>query len=230
MGRKISVMIAALVFDFDGLILDTEMALIEAYGDVHAHHGIPFDHHHHFRSVGHADYAFDPWSAFGPAADRAALDAHRRQLNIERNRRLEALPGVAPLIASARTAGLRLGVASNSGHWHVDAHLARLGLLDSFDFVACREDVVAPKPEPEIYRLVAAKLGVAGHQTVAFEDSLTGLTAARRAGLRTVAVPNRATAHHALDEADWQVPSLAEVTLDGLAARFFPAAMGDGSR
>jgi putative hydrolase of the HAD superfamily len=217
-------MIHALVFDFDGLILDTEMALIESYEEVHAHHGLAFDREHVLRSVGHADYAFDPWGAFGAEADRAALDAHRRQLNIARNHRLDALPGVIELVAAAHAAGLRLGVASNSGHWHVDAHLARLGLLERFDFVACRDDVSAPKPEPEIYRLVLQKLGVAPAAAVAFEDSAIGLTAARRAGLRTVAVPNRATAHHRFDEADWQLPSLAGITLPTLAARLFPTA------
>jgi putative hydrolase of the HAD superfamily len=215
-------MIRALVFDFDGLILDTEMALIEAFGDVHVHHGVPFDQGIFRQSVGHADQAFDPWSAFGPGADRAALDTHRRRLNVERNRGLEPLPGVVPLLDAGRAAGLKLGVASNSGHWHVDAHLDRLGLLGHFDFVACREDVAAPKPDPEIYRLVLRKLGVVGAATVAFEDSHPGLTAARRAGLHAVAVPNRATAHHSFAEAGWLVQSLAEVRLHDLAVRFGP--------
>jgi len=227
-------MIRALVFDFDGLILDTEMALIESYEEVHAHHGVAFDRSHVLRSVGHADYVLDAWGAFGPAADRAALDAHRRRVNIERNHRLAPLPGAAELITAAHVAGLRLGVASNSGHWHVDAHLARLGLLGRFDFVACRDDVAAPKPEPEIYRLVLQKLGVDAAAAVAFEDSHTGLAAARRAGLRTVAVPNRATAHHDFGGADWLVPSLAGVSLGGLFTRLFPgsehAAAGWGTR
>jgi putative hydrolase of the HAD superfamily len=215
-------MIQALVFDFDGLILDTEMALIEAYGDVHAHHGRPFDPQAFLGHVGHVDLAFDPWAGFGPTADRAELEVHRRRLNVERNRRLDPLPGVVPLLAAARAAGLRLGVASNSGHWHVDAHLERLGLLGHFDFVAGREDISAPKPDPEIYRLVLGKLGVEATTAVAFEDSWAGLTAARRAGLHAVAVPNRATAHQSFGEAGWQVASLAEVTLPDLLARFAP--------
>lgn len=221
-------MIRALIFDFDGLILDTEMALIESYEEVHAHHGVVFDRALVLRSVGHAEHAADPWGAFGPEANRPALDAHRRRVNIERNHRLAPLPGTAELITAAHAAGLRLGVASNSGHWHVDAHLARLGLLGRFDFVACREDVSAPKPEPEIYRLVLEKLGADAAATVAFEDSAIGLAAARRAGLRTVAVPNRATAHHTFDGADWQVPSLAEVTLAGLSIRLFPVSARPG--
>jgi len=207
------------VFDFDGVILDTEMALIEAYGEVHARHGVPFDQSLHLRSVGHADYTFDPWSAFDPAIDRAALDAHRRQLNVERNRQLEPLPGVVPLLREAREADLKLGMASNSGHAHVDGQLERLGLLGHFDFIACREDISRPKPSPEIYQLVLQKLGVVGRAAVAVEDSHTGLTAARRAGLQVVAVPNRATAHHEFADASWQVQSLLEVNLAGLIAR-----------
>ena len=67
-------MIRALVFDFDGLILDTESALIRAYADVHAAHGAPFDEGEFLRSVGHADYTFDPWHAFEKHADRVALE------------------------------------------------------------------------------------------------------------------------------------------------------------
>jgi putative hydrolase of the HAD superfamily len=213
-------LIRAAVFDFDGLILDTEMALIEAYAEVHARHGVPFDQDMHLRSVGHADYGFDPWSAFGPAADRAELEVHRRKLNVERNRRLEPLPGVVPLLREVRAAGLKLGVASNSGHAHVDGQLERLGLLGQFDFIACREDVAKTKPDPEIYQLVLSRLGVDGRATVAFEDSHTGLTAASRAGLHVVAVPNRATAHHEFAEAGWRVQSLLEVSLAGLVERF----------
>jgi beta-phosphoglucomutase-like phosphatase (HAD superfamily) len=77
-------MIHALVFDFDGLILDTESSLIGAYADVHAAHGVPFDHDLFMRSVGHADYAFDPWHAFEKRSDRAALEEERRGLGIIR--------------------------------------------------------------------------------------------------------------------------------------------------
>ena len=89
-------MIRALVFDFDGLILDTESALIRAYADVHASHGVPFDEAVFLRSVGHADYSFDPWHAFEKRADRAALESERQRRNHEQNLRLAILPGVVP--------------------------------------------------------------------------------------------------------------------------------------
>jgi HAD superfamily hydrolase (TIGR01509 family) len=214
--------IQALIFDFDGLIVDTETALISAYGDVHAAHGVPFDRPLFTRSVGHADYSFDPWRAFGGGADRAPLD---QQLLVSRKARsLEQpiLPGVIALLDSARQAKLRIGLASNSGHAHVDGHLRRLSLGAYFDFVACREDVVAPKPEPDLYRLVLEHFGIRGNEAVAFEDSHTGTLAAKRAGLWVVAVPNSSTGHHDFKNADLQVASLADCRLADLMARFAP--------
>jgi HAD superfamily hydrolase (TIGR01509 family) len=208
----------AFIFDFDGLVVDTETSLIDAYADVHARHGVPFDRGHFLRSVGHADYAFDPWHAFEKRADRAALEIERRKRNRERDHLLSLLPGVAGLLDSARDAGLAVGLASNSGHTHVEGHLSRLGLLERFAVVACREDVASPKPEPDLYRLVLNRLGLRGAEAVAFEDSHTGCLAAKRAGLRVVVAPNPSTAHHDFSPADLKVSSLAGVTLADLNA------------
>jgi len=213
-------MIRALILDFDGLILDTETALIDAYGDVHADHGVPFDRELFTRSVGHADYSFDPWRSFGPGADRDALEARRKTFNRARSERQPILPGVVSLMDQASEAGLRIGLASNSSHEHVDGHLGRLGLLPRFDHVACREDVAAPKPEPDLYRLVVGRFGIGGREAIAFEDSHTGIVAARRAGLWVVAVPNDSTGHHDLSGADLRIDSLADCRLPDLLVRF----------
>jgi HAD superfamily hydrolase (TIGR01509 family) len=213
-------MIRAFIFDFDGLILDTETALIDAYADVHAAHGMPFDREHFLRSVGHADYSFDPWHAFEKRADRAALEIDRRNRNCERNLLLPLLPGVAALLDAAREGGLKVGLASNSSHGHVEGHLARLGLLDRFEFLACREDAASPKPEPDLYKLVLNRFGLRGSEAVAFEDSHTGSLAAKRAGLWVVAAPNSSTAHHDFSPANLRVTSLAEVKLPDLRMRF----------
>jgi HAD superfamily hydrolase (TIGR01509 family) len=213
-------MIRALIFDFDGLILDTETALIDAYGDVHAAHGVAFDRPLFTRSVGHADYAFDPWRGFGPAADRAGLEAERKAFNTARNHSQAILPGVVALLDGARKAGLSVGLASNSERPHVEGHLSRLGLLGRFAFIACREDVRSPKPEPDLYRLVLDHFGIRGHEAIAFEDSQTGALAASRAGLRVVAVPNASTGHHDFGSADLCVSSLADCRLGELLTRF----------
>jgi HAD superfamily hydrolase (TIGR01509 family) len=215
-------MLRALVFDFDGLILDTETALIDAYGDVHGAHGVPFDKPLFTRSVGHADYAFDPWRGFGPGADRVRLESERQAFNRARNLGQSILPGVVGLLDEGRQAGLSVALASNSSHAHVEGHLSRLGLMDRFSFLACRDDVVAPKPEPDLYRLVLGHLGIRGHEAVAFEDSHTGTLAAKRAGLWVVAVPNASTGHHDFRNADLCAASLADCRVADLVARFGP--------
>jgi HAD superfamily hydrolase (TIGR01509 family) len=215
-------MIRALIFDFDGLILDTETSLIDAYGDVHHAHGLPFDRPLFTQHVGHADYGFDPWREFGPAADRDALETKRHAFNKARNEAQAVLPGVLALIDEARQAGLKVGLASNSSHLHVEGHLQRLGLMGRFDFVACREDVASPKPEPDLYRLVLNHFGLRPHEAIAFEDSHTGTVAAKRAGAWVVAVPNVSTGHHDFSHVDLKVASLADCRLQKLLAHFNP--------
>lgn len=213
-------MIRAIVLDFDGLVLDTETALIDAYGDVHHAHGIAFDRALFTRDVGFADLAFDPWRGFGPGADRDALEAKRRAFSRSRSKQQPILPGVVALLGQAQEAGLRIGLASNSSHDHVEGHLGRLGLLERFDFVACREDAASPKPEPDLYRLVINQFGLTGREAIAFEDSLTGIIAAKRAGLWVVAVPNASTGHQDLSNADLRLASLADCRLPELMAIF----------
>ncbi len=213
-------MIRALVFDFDGLILDTESALIRAYAEVHAAHGVPFDEAAFLRSVGHADYSFDPWHAFEKRTDRVALETERRARNREHDLALPVLPGVIALLNAARDRQLQVGLASNSRHEHCERHLGRLGLLPRFHFLACREDAPSPKPEPDLYKLVLNRFGLRGHEAIAFEDSHTGSLAAKRAHLWTVVAPGPATAHHDFAHADLRVATLADVTLAALLARF----------
>lgn len=213
-------MIRALIFDFDGLILDTETPLIDAYQVVHEKYQVPFDRAVFLRSVGHADYAFDPWHGFSPHADRAALEIERRALKDQLLSRQPVLPGVQNLLLAAQARGLRIGVASNSTHGWVEPQLKRLGLHHHFEFFACREDAPSPKPEPDLYKLVLNRFGLRGHEAIAFEDSQTGVLAAKRAHLWVVAVPNESTAHHDHSLADLKLTSLADADLDALVGRF----------
>jgi HAD superfamily hydrolase (TIGR01509 family) len=213
-------MIRALVFDFDGLILDTETPLIDAYAEVHLRHGVTFDRGLFLRSVGHADYAFDPWHGFSQHSDRAALELERRAAKEEIMLRQPVLPGIREMLEEARAAGVHVGLASNSPHSWVDTHLTRLGLFDHFQFIACREDAPSPKPEPDLYRLVLNRFGLRGHEAIAFEDSHAGSLAAKRANLWAVAIPNESTAHHDFDHVDLKAVSLAEFTLADLSRKF----------
>ena len=213
-------MIRAIVFDFDGLILDTETPLIDAYAEVHRRYGVAFDRALFLHGVGHADYSFDPWHGFSQHADRAALEIERRASKEEIMLRQPVLPGVQNLLTDARSGSVRVGLASNSPHSWVDTHLKRLGLFESFDFIACREDAPSPKPEPDLYRLVLNRFGLRGHEAIAFEDSHTGSLAAKRAHMWVVAAPNESTAHHDFDHVHLKVSSLAEFALGDLMKKF----------
>jgi len=217
-------MIRALVFDFDGLIVDTETPLIDAYATVHETHGVAFDRALFVRNVGHSEYAFDPWHGFSPHADRAALELERQALKNDLMLRQPILPGIVALLDAAREREFRVGLASNSSHGWVEPHLERIGLRDRFEFIACRDDAPSPKPEPDLYRLVLHRFGLRGPQAIAFEDSHPGSLAAKRANLWTVAVPGPSTAHHDFAHADLRVDSLAEHKLGSLIERFTRAA------
>ena len=212
-------MIRALVFDFDGLIIDTETPIIDAWVRVHEQAGVPYTREHALSIIGHADLEYDPWIAFGAAADRAALEEAHRLFRNELLHSQPVLPGVLALLASATARGLRLGIASNSPHAWVDRHLQRIGLFDTFHAICCRDDVARGKPEPDVYLAALDSLGVTAAETVAFEDSLPGSEAAKRAGLWCVVAPNPSTRHYTFPHADQRVESLAEVTLESLENR-----------
>jgi len=221
--------IRALIFDFDGLVIDTETPLIDAWAAIHQRAGRAYSRTGALGLVGHVDVDFDPWTAFGPAANRAALDAEHRRVTRELTARQPILPGVLGCLEEGRRRGLKVAVASNSGHDHVGRHLTRLGLRPFFDFIACREDIATGKPAPEIYHLVVRMLGLAPPEAIAFEDSRAGTVAARTAGVWTVAVPNPSTRHHDFSAAHLVVPSLADRPLTDLLDRFAAAAGGDQS-
>ena len=126
------------------------------------------------------------------------------------------LPGVVQRIDEAKAMGLKLGVASSSTVDWVRGHLVRLGIFDRFDCLRCRDDVPNAKPEPDLYVAVLECLGVPASEAFAIEDSPNGVLAAKRAGMRCVAIPNSITARLDLGQADVLLGSLAEVTLPEL--------------
>lgn len=129
------------------------------------------------------------------------------------------LPGVVEHLEAAKSIGLKLGVASSSTRDWVRGHLARLGILERFDCLRCRDDVANAKPDPDLYIAVLECLGVLASEAIAVEDSPNGVMAAKRAGLRCVAIPNSITARLDLGQADVLLGSLADVTLAELLRR-----------
>jgi len=214
--------IRAIVFDFDGLILDTEGPEFQAWGEIYAAHGVRLDLATWAVCIGTAN-VFDPYADLearvGRPVERDEVRARRRQRNHELLAVQEVQPGVVDYLARAKDLGLGLGVASSSPRSWVAGHLERLGLLESFDCLSCADDVDRVKPDPDLYLLALARLGVSANQAIALEDSPNGILAAKRAGIFCVAIPNPLTSQLSLDHADLRIRSLADVTLEDLLAR-----------
>jgi HAD superfamily hydrolase (TIGR01509 family) len=212
----------ALVFDFDGLIVDTELPEYESWQDVYREYGADLPLSEWVACIGTTFDAFDPVgyleAAIGRKLDREAVFARHRVFDEERVADQPPMPGVVDCIASARSMGLGLAVASSSSHRGVDGHLERIGLLDVFDHVVCRDDVDRVKPAPDLYLTAVERLGARPDEAVAFEDSTNGILSACEAGLKVVAVPNAMTASLDFGMADIVVSSLAEMPLKYLLA------------
>lgn len=212
-------MIRALIFDFDGLILEPEEPIYRSWKEVYEAHGVPLPFELWVKTVGSSNQAFHPQlyleQQLGVALPQDVLD-RRIARRVELVLAEPLLPGVADLAEAARAGSIKVGVASSSSRGWVLGHLERLGLLDRFDCVVCRDDVEHVKPDPDLYLASLDCLGVAATEAVAIEDSPNGITAAKSAGLRCVAVPNRITADLDLSQADLRLTSLADVTLPDL--------------
>ena len=214
-----------IVFDFDGLILDTEVPVYDAWQELYVEHGQALPLERWAECIGTAD-TFDPCADLaervGRALDAQALRRRHRARTDTLIAEQRVLPGVVDRLEEARVMGITLAVASSSDRAWVEGHLARLGLLDHFHTVRCAEDVPRVKPDPALYRAVLEATGVRAADAVALEDSPNGVLAAKRAGLACVAVPNALTAQLDLGGADLRLSSLADVSLTTLLARLRP--------
>lgn len=216
-------MIKALIFDFDGLILDTESPEYQAWQEVFAAHGHELAPDLWADLIGRPRNYFDMYAYFkalnGPLTDLAALRQDRRARVIQLVLEQPILPGVVNYLAEAKEIGLKIGLASSSGGEYVRGHLTRLDLLDYFHVTKCFEDTGAHKPDPAPYLAVLDAIGVAPREAIAFEDSPNGVAAARAAGLFSIAVPNPITQCLSLAHADHCLKSLADEPLQQLLSR-----------
>jgi len=212
--------VRALVFDFDGLICDTELPAFVSWRAAWREHGVELTLDTWSARIGTVD-GFDPAGELEVRCGRTfTADAAARRI-AHRNDLLSTttpLPGVADYLADAARLGLAVGVASSSPREWVGEHLERLGLAHHFTCLSCfdEQDELAAKPAPDLYLAAVERLGVDPDDTIAFEDSEHGVTAAKAAGLHCVAVPHDLTRHMDFTRADAVVESLAAVSLEKL--------------
>ena len=224
-------MIQAVIFDFDGLILDTEVPEFQVWQEVYRGYGCDLPLANWAAGIGTSWDAFDAHAhleaQLGRQLDREHLREQRRRRCAELIEVQPILPGVKEYIADAKRLGMRLGVASSSSREWVVGHLARLGLSPHFDCIKCSDDVPRVKPDPALYQAVLDVLGLRADQAIALEDSPNGIAAAKRAGLFCIAVPNPLTCRLPLGQADLQLRSLAELPLRRLLEQLRQNARGD---
>ena len=212
----------AVILDFDGLIVDTETPIFEAWRTVYRRRGqtLGLDSWQHALGT-HG--GFDPYAQLGGLlGESLAHDALLEEVQVLNRAACDAqplLPGVLELLRAARSLGLGTAVASSSTRGWVLGWLARHAIRDWFDVLCGREDVAQVKPAPDLFLLAAERLGVPPAACVVFEDSPNGMRAARAAGMPCVAVPNALTRDLALPDPDLVVTSLAEYTLTEILGR-----------
>lgn len=215
-------MIRALVFDLDGLLVDTEGPYFAAWQDVYTARGGELSADVLPRWIGTTG-AFDPvvhlGEQIGTELDDRTIRAEQRERFEERLGEVVLRPGIARYLDDAEQLGLKTAVASNSRRDWVHGFLERVGIAGRFDAVRCRDDVGVHKPDPAVYLSAVEALGVPASEAVALEDSPMGLLSAKRAGLACVAVPNPLTEVLPMDDADLVVESLEDVPLRELLRR-----------
>lgn len=211
-----AVVIEAVVFDFDGLLMDTESSLLASWQYEWRQHGLELDVETFFADHG-GDVNQDRYAELarrvGPSYDRDASHARRVAYRDELNATLDYRPGIAQWLDEARDLGLRLAVASSSPREWVRRWLAGVNDVDRFELLACGDDVPRHKPDPAVYQLALRRLGLTAAQAVAVEDTPHGVAAAAAAGLRCVAIPNPHANPTRFVEADLLLTSAAQTGL-----------------
>ena len=215
-------MLKALIFDFDGLILDTETPEVLVWQSIYRGYGFELPVEEWEKTVG--GYGISNFDAAEHLSllSQGQLDpvSSKARYRKEADAIIHAssiLPGVLELIHEAKEQGLQAAIGSSSPHSWVDSHTQRLGIYHLFDHIICQDDV-APgrtKPNPDIYLKALEKLQVKSNEAIVFEDSPNGVLAAKRAEIFVVAVPNPLTEKMNVS-GDLTVSSLAELSLRDL--------------
>ena len=215
--------LGAIVFDFDGLIVDTEGPGFISWQEVYERFGAELDLNVWSHATGYVD-GFDPAlhleDLLGRRLDWSQIIPEREARNWELTLLAKTLPGIESLFEAARQHGLRIGVASNSGNGWVEEGLKRLGLRHFVDAVVTRDMVMNPKPAPDVYLKTAQTLRIEPNRAVALEDSEPGCRAAKQAGMKAVAIPNKFSERQDFKVADLVVKSAKDLDLKSLEELF----------
>ena len=204
-------MITALIFDFDGLLVDTETPAFESWQSIYAEYGHALSLDLWKEALG-TSHGFDPLAYLatlaGVSIDRDALWARRVASKEQLSALQPLLPGAQAILDQALAMALPCALASSSDRAWIDRWLSLHNISDYFSCTRTADDVVRTKPSPELFLSAAACLGVQPSACLVFEDSPNGILAAQAAGMRCVAVPGAITRQLVLPPADLVIESL----------------------
>lgn len=216
-------MLKAIIMDFDGLIIDTEVIWFDIFAEWFRRNlQYELEMKDFLICVGSSseDLFCSLEELHGWTIDRDQFDQETLDTFIERSRLLEPKDGVVAFIQTAKRLGLKLALATSAKRLKPVTHLTRLELLDYFDILVTAEDVERIKPYPDLFLKAAEDLGVNKNEVLIIEDSNNGLISGRNAGMRVVVVPNEVTKHSAFEDYYTKVNSLKDIDLEELMKTF----------
>ncbi|WP_139185074.1 HAD family phosphatase [Psychrobacillus sp. OK028] len=207
------------IFDFDGLIVDTESTWYEAFKEVfwESHHiSLDLIGYSHCIGTGN-DVLYTYFREIAGDLVNCELIEEYATLRYEEKMGVPVLrEGVKEYLDEAKQSNMKIALASSSSKQWVHTYLERLNIIDYFEVINTKDDVIKIKPDPELYHKTLMDLGLSPKETIVFEDSLNGLSAAKQAGIRCIIVPNNVTRNLKFENFDARIDSMAEITLSDL--------------
>lgn len=187
----------ALIFDFDGLMVDTESAIYQSWRELYASHGQELPLEIYVQCVGSHAHDYNPFSDLerltGLKLNREEIETQLSLRNKELYSHLDTISGIRELLADAAAHGVKCAVASSSSLDWVGGWLQQLGLVGFFQEIITRDLVERAKPAPDLFLLAMKRLDVTGKNALVLEDSANGLIAATAANIGCIIVPNEIT-------------------------------------
>lgn len=207
-------MIKAVIFDFDGLIIDTETAWYQAFEDAFRDNDVEFPLEVFVKCIGTDDTLLNQFIVENIGIEN--MEIIKSLANENHKTKMETIvirDGVKDYLTHAKALGLKIGLASSSSRQWVEGYLKELQIIDYFHIIKTRDDVANIKPDPALYLTALQALNVSANEAIAFEDSANGATAAALAGIKCVIVPNEVTRNIEFGHYDLRIESMSDMSL-----------------
>ncbi|KAB7671248.1 HAD family hydrolase [Bacillus sp. B1-b2] len=209
-------MIKAVIFDFDGLILDTETAWYESYKEALQTYQCELPLEYFVKCVGTDNTELHHYfqEQLGERCNIEDIESRAKNIHIDKMKKPIAREGVKDYLEEAQKYGYKIALASSSDRKWITDFLNKLSLIHYFEVIVTGDDVERVKPAPDLYLEAINQLNLQANEAVAFEDSLNGLQAATSAGLKCVIVPNPVTENLPFETHQLRLPSMSEKRLN----------------